>query len=53
MTLYGDRLAYTNKLPWDDEKSAHISDNIRIDELTFILPNQLPTTNAMPVVAVG
>ena len=54
MTLYGDGLAHTSKvLGVGDRRNAHISDNIWIDELTVVLPNQLSTTYAVPFVAVG
>lgn len=36
-----------------DKRNVHVSDDIRIDELTFVLPNQFPTANAMPFVAMG
>ena len=54
ITLYGGRLARVGQAPEPgNEGDAHISDNIRIDELTFVLPNQFSTTHPVPVVAVS
>jgi hypothetical protein len=39
MTLHGGRLASVGSKPREDKRNAHISDNIRIDELTFVLPD--------------
>ena len=51
MTLCRGQLTWA-KRRGNDKENVHVSDSVRIDEPTLILPDQLPAANTMSFLAV-